>query len=308
MSGQDGGLLAGLPLSIKDLTAVKGVRFTSGSRTLADFISPHDSPVSERVRRTAQPSSARPPLPSSAARRRAQPAHRRHPQPLEPRQDHRRLLLPAPAKRRRRHHPVRARDRRRRLDPDSVLVLRPVRDQGAVRPRSGVSGGGDADARPCRPDGAHGARCGAAAHRHLRLRRAIRRASPPRCRTFSAPASNRRNACGSPGARRSATPGRRRKWWRSPARPRACSRRWAARSSWSRRCSTMRELWMAEFYAGVGQAQEAADRAPRRHRSGRRRGTGERARPDDRGILPARVRALRVSRAGAASSNASTCC
>ena len=48
MSGQDGGLLAGLPLSIKDLTAVKGVRFTSGSRTLADFISPHDSPVSER--------------------------------------------------------------------------------------------------------------------------------------------------------------------------------------------------------------------------------------------------------------------
>ena len=36
MSGQDGGLLAGLPLSIKDLTAVKGVRFTSGSRTLAD--------------------------------------------------------------------------------------------------------------------------------------------------------------------------------------------------------------------------------------------------------------------------------
>jgi aspartyl-tRNA(Asn)/glutamyl-tRNA(Gln) amidotransferase subunit A len=50
MSGQDGGLLAGLPLSIKDLTAVKGVRFTSGSRTLADFISPHDSPVSERVK------------------------------------------------------------------------------------------------------------------------------------------------------------------------------------------------------------------------------------------------------------------
>ena len=38
MSGQDGGLLAGLPLSIKDLTAVKGVRVTSGSRTLADFI------------------------------------------------------------------------------------------------------------------------------------------------------------------------------------------------------------------------------------------------------------------------------
>jgi aspartyl-tRNA(Asn)/glutamyl-tRNA(Gln) amidotransferase subunit A len=50
MAGEDEGLLIGLPLSIKDLTAVKGVRFTSGSRTLADFISPHDSPVSERVK------------------------------------------------------------------------------------------------------------------------------------------------------------------------------------------------------------------------------------------------------------------
>jgi aspartyl-tRNA(Asn)/glutamyl-tRNA(Gln) amidotransferase subunit A len=50
MSGEDAGLLTGLPLSIKDLTAVKGVRFTSGSRTLADFIAPLDSPASERVK------------------------------------------------------------------------------------------------------------------------------------------------------------------------------------------------------------------------------------------------------------------
>src|SRR5262245_1168214 len=50
MAGEDEGLLTGLPLSIKDLTAVKGVRFTSGSRTLADFIAPHDSPASERVK------------------------------------------------------------------------------------------------------------------------------------------------------------------------------------------------------------------------------------------------------------------
>ena len=50
MSGEDAGLLTGLPLSIKDLTAVKGVRFTSGSRTLTDFISPADSPASERVK------------------------------------------------------------------------------------------------------------------------------------------------------------------------------------------------------------------------------------------------------------------
>ncbi len=49
-AGEDCGLLTGLPLSIKDLTAVKDVRFTSGSRTLADFIAPTDSPVSERVK------------------------------------------------------------------------------------------------------------------------------------------------------------------------------------------------------------------------------------------------------------------
>jgi aspartyl-tRNA(Asn)/glutamyl-tRNA(Gln) amidotransferase subunit A len=50
MAGGDDGLLTGLPLSIKDLTAVKGVRFTSGSRTLADFIAPVDAPASERVK------------------------------------------------------------------------------------------------------------------------------------------------------------------------------------------------------------------------------------------------------------------
>ena len=50
MAGDDAGLLAGIPLSMKDLTAVKDVRFTSGSRTLANFIAPADSPSSERVK------------------------------------------------------------------------------------------------------------------------------------------------------------------------------------------------------------------------------------------------------------------
>jgi aspartyl-tRNA(Asn)/glutamyl-tRNA(Gln) amidotransferase subunit A len=50
MSGGAAGLLTGLPVSIKDLTAVKGVRFTSGSRTLADFVAPLDAPASERVK------------------------------------------------------------------------------------------------------------------------------------------------------------------------------------------------------------------------------------------------------------------
>jgi Asp-tRNA(Asn)/Glu-tRNA(Gln) amidotransferase A subunit family amidase len=50
MAGKTQGLLTGIPLSIKDLTAVKDVRFTSGSRTLANFIAPVDSPASERVK------------------------------------------------------------------------------------------------------------------------------------------------------------------------------------------------------------------------------------------------------------------
>lgn len=50
MSGNAQGLLTGIPISIKDLTAVKGVRFTSGSRTLADYIATSDSPASERVK------------------------------------------------------------------------------------------------------------------------------------------------------------------------------------------------------------------------------------------------------------------
>ncbi len=50
MAGETDGLLTGLPLSIKDLTAVKGVRFTSGSRTLADFVAPLDAPAAERVK------------------------------------------------------------------------------------------------------------------------------------------------------------------------------------------------------------------------------------------------------------------
>ncbi len=50
MTGKDGGVLCGLPISIKDLTALRGVRFTSGSRTSADFIASVDAPAAERVK------------------------------------------------------------------------------------------------------------------------------------------------------------------------------------------------------------------------------------------------------------------
>ena len=50
MAGEDPGLLAGLPLSVKDMVAVKDVRFTLGSRAFADDVGPFDAPAVERIK------------------------------------------------------------------------------------------------------------------------------------------------------------------------------------------------------------------------------------------------------------------
>jgi aspartyl-tRNA(Asn)/glutamyl-tRNA(Gln) amidotransferase subunit A len=50
MSGAPLGLLHGLPFSAKDLMAVKGVRYASGSRATADNIAQVDAPAVERAR------------------------------------------------------------------------------------------------------------------------------------------------------------------------------------------------------------------------------------------------------------------
>ncbi|GAB3769341.1 amidase [Ramlibacter monticola] len=47
---RDPGPLAGVPVSVKDLIAVGGVRQTFGSRLLADNVAPHDAPSVERLR------------------------------------------------------------------------------------------------------------------------------------------------------------------------------------------------------------------------------------------------------------------
>jgi aspartyl-tRNA(Asn)/glutamyl-tRNA(Gln) amidotransferase subunit A len=49
-AGQDPGPLAGVPISVKDLIAVGGVRQTFGSKLLADNIAAHDAPSVERLR------------------------------------------------------------------------------------------------------------------------------------------------------------------------------------------------------------------------------------------------------------------
>ena len=49
-AGTDPGPLAGVPVSVKDLIAVKGVRQTFGSQLLADNVAQHDAPSVERLR------------------------------------------------------------------------------------------------------------------------------------------------------------------------------------------------------------------------------------------------------------------
>jgi Asp-tRNA(Asn)/Glu-tRNA(Gln) amidotransferase A subunit family amidase len=49
MRGENIGLLQGLPISVKDLIPVKGVRFTMGSKAMANNIAQINAPVAERV-------------------------------------------------------------------------------------------------------------------------------------------------------------------------------------------------------------------------------------------------------------------
>jgi aspartyl-tRNA(Asn)/glutamyl-tRNA(Gln) amidotransferase subunit A len=49
MRGDNPGLLHGLPISIKDVIPVKGVRFTTGSKALANNIAQINAPVAERM-------------------------------------------------------------------------------------------------------------------------------------------------------------------------------------------------------------------------------------------------------------------
>src|SRR5918998_1182686 len=50
LAGHYRGPLHGVPISLKDLFATKGIRTTAGSRVLADHVSDHDATVVERLR------------------------------------------------------------------------------------------------------------------------------------------------------------------------------------------------------------------------------------------------------------------
>ena len=170
MRGDRLGLLHGVPFSAKDLIAVGGERFAFGSRCMADNIAAADAPSVERAKRAGGILIGKTTTSEFGCKaRRRQPAHRHHPQSVESAKDAGRLERRRGCVGRRRRHVDRARHRRRRLGPHPRLPDRSCRHQGTVRPHPGVAGVGDHDARPCRPDGAHGRGRGAAVHGLRRL-------------------------------------------------------------------------------------------------------------------------------------------
>jgi aspartyl-tRNA(Asn)/glutamyl-tRNA(Gln) amidotransferase subunit A len=50
MNGAPLGAIHGIPFSVKDLIAVEGVRYASGSRTMADNVATVDAPSVERAK------------------------------------------------------------------------------------------------------------------------------------------------------------------------------------------------------------------------------------------------------------------
>ena len=129
MVGGDLPPLLGVPVSVKDLIAVKDVRATFGSRTLAGAVAGVDAPAVERLRtsgaciigKTTTSEFGCKPVGDS-------PAHGNHAQSLAPREDARRLELWCGCQRGRRGYALRAGDGRWRVDPHSRRPDRAGRD------------------------------------------------------------------------------------------------------------------------------------------------------------------------------------
>ena len=150
--------------------------------------------------------------PSSASPATRQRAGRAGPLPVGPGAARRRLQRGSGGRRGRRAGPVRAGQRRRRLDPHPGEHQRPVRHQAQPRPgqQRPVRQRGHR-LRHQRPAGPHGARRRRDARRHGRAGRSATRPGPRRCRRgrrSSAGPTARRAGCGSaaPPSRPSPTP------------------------------------------------------------------------------------------------------
>ena len=126
----------GVPIALKDLAATKGIRTTYSCRAFADNVPDFDTAVVRRVREAGfvivgkdEHAGVRD---GRVHRVRAQ---RRHAEPLGPEPHAGWVERRRSGRPRRGPHSARARDRRRRLDPDPGVVLRGLRPQAVPRPR-----------------------------------------------------------------------------------------------------------------------------------------------------------------------------
>ena len=124
----------GVPIAVKDLAATAGIRTTYSSRAYADYVPDFDTAVVRRIRDAGFVIVGK----DEHARVRDRRVHgvraqRVDSQPLEHRSHARRIERRRGGGRLRRPRADRARHRRRRLDPDPRVVLRPLRAEAVAR-------------------------------------------------------------------------------------------------------------------------------------------------------------------------------
>ena len=125
LAGDCRGPLHGIPIALKDLYYTKGIRTTMGSRIMNDFVPNYDAAVVERFRDAGdgaarQASDAR----IRARRNQPKPASRPGAQPMGHRAHHRRLQRRLRLRGGRRAVHGRARQRHRRLHPNTLSAVR----------------------------------------------------------------------------------------------------------------------------------------------------------------------------------------
>jgi len=242
MSGGQIGRLDGVPVTIKDLVLMRGL--SDPARIAPRRSEPglsEDAPAPARLREAGAiipRQNDDPRIWLEGVGR--QPIDRDHPQSVGLRTHSGRQQRRRGRGVRRRNRAFASRQRRRRVDPHTVRIHRPLRTETELWPRAGLSALADGSAGASRPVGANCRGCGADADRAVRLPIiAIPTLSHPKTGITSTASKTGCAGGVSPTARRSAMPGRSRDR-RSGGRGSA-----AIRGAWRRGGGDRRDFFFA---------------------------------------------------------------